>query len=78
MSSTVLKEIEAMKTTLMTAISNEIHRKGWTQREAAKRLGCSQPRVSTLVNQKSNAFSIDYLSEIFIRLGGNIDLQIKI
>lgn len=42
---------------------------GWTQAEAAMRLGTTQPRVSALVRGKVEAFSLSALVKYVTRLG---------
>lgn len=46
---------------LMDQLETYIKAQGWTQAEAAKRLGVSQPRISDLMRGKINLFSIDAL-----------------
>lgn len=46
---------------LMTAIVDHISGQGWTQKQAAKRLNVSQPRISDLTRGKMGLFSIDAL-----------------
>jgi len=48
---------------------------GWTQREAAQRLGVTQPRISDLVRGKLSVFSIDALVELLTRAGIRIELR---
>lgn len=54
---------------LMISIRDIIDDKGWTQKEAAKALGLTQPRVSDLKNGKIEKFSIDLLMTCLYRLG---------
>ncbi|MAM38689.1 MAG: transcriptional regulator [Erythrobacter sp.] len=57
------EEAENMKvrSALMQAIENRIKAEGWSQTEAAKRLGVTQLRVSDLTRGKIELFSIDAL-----------------
>lgn len=50
-----------VRSALMQAIDNRIKAEGWSQTEAAKRLGVTQPRVSDLTRGKIELFSIDAL-----------------
>jgi predicted XRE-type DNA-binding protein len=54
---------------LMIQLERTIETRGWTQREAAKHLGVSQPRISDLVHGKFERFSVDSLIEMFGRAG---------
>ena len=40
--------VMALRAELMVRLSQELKAKGWTQAQAAKRLGVTQPRVSKL------------------------------
>jgi predicted XRE-type DNA-binding protein len=62
---------------LMLAIKNHIKASGWTQKEAAKRLGVKQPRISELFNGKIDLFSIDQLVNFLSRLGLRVDMHIE-
>jgi predicted XRE-type DNA-binding protein len=57
---------------LMMELAERIRRKGWTQQEAAKALGVTQPRVSDLVRGKIDRFSVDNLIELLGRAGVEI------
>ena len=46
---------------LMLALQQHIREQGWTQTEAAERLGVSQPRISDVMRGKISQFSIDAL-----------------
>ncbi len=50
-----------MLSDLSIAIRKRIKAKGWTQKEAAKQMGVTQPRVSDLMRDKLDLFSIDSL-----------------
>lgn len=54
---------------LMIVIRDLINDKGWSQQEAAKQLGLTQPRVSDLKNGKIEKFSIDLLVTCLYRIG---------
>ena len=43
--------------------------KGWTQAEAARRLGITQPRVSRLIKGRWQDFSLDMLLTLAARAG---------
>jgi len=54
---------------LMIVLRDIIDEHGWTQAQAAKHLGLTQPRVSDLKNGKIRKFSIDLLMTCLFRLG---------
>lgn len=72
-------EAENMKlrSALMDAIEDAIKAKGWTQAEAAKQLGVTQPRVSALMRGKISMFSLDSLINILTALGLKVDIRIR-
>ncbi|NHU49482.1 XRE family transcriptional regulator, partial [Rhodococcus sp. A14] len=41
-----------LRSTLLIALSQRIETEGWTQKDAAARLGVTQPRVSDLIRGK--------------------------
>ena len=49
---------------LMRAIDERIRAAGWTQAEAAQRLGLTEARVSDLIEGKLSEFSLDALAKI--------------
>lgn len=71
-------EAENMKlrSALMMALEARIKSQGWTQGEAARRLGVTQPRVSDLVRGKIDLFSLDSLVNMAVAAGLHVDLRI--
>jgi len=67
--------IMLMRTDLMIDIRKFIEAKGWTQAEAAKHMGISQPRVSKLMKRKWDDFSLDMLLLLAGRLGLHHELK---
>jgi predicted XRE-type DNA-binding protein len=65
-----------MRTDLMIDIRKFIEAKGWTQAEAAKHLGITQPRVSKLMKRKYDDFSLDMLVTLAGRLGLRHELRL--
>lgn len=59
----------AMKMDLSIMISGLIKEKGWTQKEAAERLGVNQSRISELKNAKIELFTIDSMLDMLDALG---------
>lgn len=62
---------------LMIKIEKLISARGWTQSEAAKALGVSQPRISDLVRGKFEKFSADMLIEMLGRAGVEVTITTK-
>jgi predicted XRE-type DNA-binding protein len=62
---------------LMIALADHIEAQGWTQAEAAKRLGVTQPRISDLVRGKFNLFGLDHLVTMLARAGQQVDIRVK-
>ena len=50
-----------LRSALMIALKEHIGRQGWTQGEAARRFGVTQPRVSDLMRGKIDLFGLDTL-----------------
>lgn len=63
------------KSKLMIVITKLIREKNWTQAQAAKEMGVSQPRISNLMNGQIGKFSIDMLLEMLGKLGYLLDLS---
>lgn len=69
-------ETELVKADLALAISDRIERLQLNQRDAAERLGTTQPKVSMLLRGHTKDFSISKLMELLNRL--SCDVQIAI
>lgn len=61
------------KSDLMILITSIIRKNNWTQNDAAKALGVTQPRISDLMNGKIAKFSIDMLLEMLLKSGYQLD-----
>ncbi|MFT2097081.1 helix-turn-helix domain-containing protein [Marinomonas sp. 2405UD66-6] len=59
----------AMKMDLSIMLSNLIKEQGWTQVEAAEKLGIKQSRISDLKNAKIEKFTIDAMFDMLDTLG---------
>jgi predicted XRE-type DNA-binding protein len=62
-------EVMALRAEVMIRIERHIKAKNWTQAEAARRLGITQPRVSRLTQGKWEDFSLDMLLTLAARAG---------
>lgn len=71
-------EAENMKlrSTLMMALERHIKAKGWTQSEAARMLGVTQPRVSDLLRGKINLFGLDTLVNMVAAAGLHVEMRV--
>ena len=58
-----------LKADLTIMIRDIIEQQGWTQEEAASRLGVTQPRISDIVNGKIDKFTLDILFSMLDELG---------
>jgi predicted XRE-type DNA-binding protein len=58
-----------MRADLMAALREHIEKRGWTQSEAAKNLGVTQPRISALMKGAWRDFSADMLLLLATRMG---------
>jgi len=65
-----------MRTDLMIEIEKYIKSKNWTQAEAAKHMGITQPRVSKLMKRNWDDFSLDMLITLATRLGIHTELKL--
>jgi predicted XRE-type DNA-binding protein len=66
-----------LRSSLMIEIERHIKREGWTQAEAAKTLGVTQPRISNLFRGKINAFGLDLLVKMATKAGLRVSMKIK-
>jgi predicted XRE-type DNA-binding protein len=73
----IIREDLKLRSVLMIEIEDQIKREGWTQAEAAKRLGVTQPRISNLMRGKINAFGLDMLVKMATAAGLRITLRVK-
>ncbi len=71
-------EAENMKlrAALMMSLEQHIKAQGWTQTEAARRLGVTQPRVSDLMRGKIDLFVIDTLVNLLTAAGLRVEMHV--
>jgi predicted XRE-type DNA-binding protein len=62
-------KIMALRAEVMIRMEQHLKSQGWTQAEAAKRLGITQPRVSRLTSGRWQDFSLDMLLTLAARAG---------
>lgn len=72
-------EAENMKlrSALMIVLKEHIKRIGWTQAEAAQRLGVTQPRVSDLMRGKIDLFGLDTLVNMATTVGLKVQMRVR-
>jgi predicted XRE-type DNA-binding protein len=66
-----------LRSDLMDEIETIIKQHGWTQKEAAKRCGVTQPRMNDLLRGRISKFSIDALVNIASRLGRKVRVSLE-
>jgi predicted XRE-type DNA-binding protein len=73
-------EAENMKlrARLMMALEQHIKRRGWSQAEAAKRFGVTQPRISDLMRGKIALFGLDTLVNMAVAAGLHVEMTIGV
>ena len=62
---------------LLHQVSSLIKNSGLSQKEVAKKLGISQPKVSMLVGGRLSAFSTDSLIHYLSILGCEVEIRVK-
>jgi len=62
---------------LMRQIEAIVKRKGWTQVEAARQCGVTQPRMNDLLRGRVSRFSLDALVNISTALGCRVRVEIE-
>lgn len=63
---------------LMRKIAAIVSASGWTQVEAARRCGVTQPRMNDLLRGRVSRFSLDALVNIATAIGRRVHLQLKV
>lgn len=81
MSATRVSPSKAMKRQLMEALQARVayirESKSLSQAEAAKLLGVTQPRLSSLVTGRSQLFSLEALVELASRSGLSVKMTVS-
>ena len=62
---------------LMVALRELVGSKGWTQAEAARRCGVTQPRINDLLRGRISKFSLDALVNMAAAVGLRVALHVK-
>ncbi len=66
-----------IKAEIVRKITNIIRDEGFTQEEAAQKLGIDQPKVSALTKGKLAGFSLERLFGFLNKLGQDVTINIK-
>ena len=69
-------EEELEKAQLGSAIRSIVQANGWTQEEAAKQMGTSQPKVSQIIGGKLSGFTADRLLKYVRALECDVEIRI--
>ncbi len=72
-----LGDIKDTKLKLMKVIAQLISKKYSTQKKAATALKIDQPKVSQINKSKIEGFSLEYLFNLLVALGQDIDMEIR-
>ncbi len=73
----VLAENLRIRSEIMVKLREFIKKNGLTQKEAAKRLHVTQPRISNLVRGKIDLFTIDMLVNMLSHAGIHVEFVTK-
>jgi predicted XRE-type DNA-binding protein len=65
-----------LRSALLIALKEQIEHQGWTQAEAARRFGVTQPRVSDLMRGKIELFGLDTLVNMAGAAGLHVEMRI--
>jgi predicted XRE-type DNA-binding protein len=66
-----------LRSDLMDEIEAIVKKNGWTQAEAARRCGVSQPRINDLLRGRIAKFSLDALVNIASALGRKVRVSLE-
>ncbi len=70
-------EVMKLRSEVMIWTAQHFKEQGWTQAEAARHLGITQPRVSRLIKGKVEDFSLDMLLTLATRVGLHPELRLS-
>lgn len=65
-----------LRSSLLFALREQITEERLTQRQAANKLGVTQPRISHLMRGRVDLFGIDTLVKMLARVGFRVELRI--
>ncbi|MGB3425445.1 MAG: helix-turn-helix transcriptional regulator [Castellaniella sp.] len=70
-------QVMQLRAEVMIRTAQRLKEQGWTQAEAAQKLGITQPRVSRLIRGKVEDFSLDMLLTLAARAGLHPELRLS-
>ena len=62
---------------LMQQIAAIVKKRGWTQMEAARQCGVTQPRINDLLRGRVSRFSLDALVNIATAVGRRVHVELE-
>lgn len=65
------------RTELMQQIAAIVKTNGWTQAEAARRCGVTQPRMNDLLRGRVSRFSLDALVNVATAIGRKVHFELE-
>ncbi|HMO45273.1 MAG TPA: XRE family transcriptional regulator [Rubrivivax sp.] len=66
-----------LRASLMMALERHIKEQGWTQAEAARRCGVTQPRMNDLLRGRIGRFSLDALVNMAAACGRVVRIELQ-
>ena len=66
------------RTELMQKIAAIVRENGWTQVEAARRCGVTQPRMNDLLRGRVSRFSLDALVNLATAIGRKVHFELEV
>ena len=66
-----------VRSELMDKITSVIQESGWTQADAAKHCGVTQPRINDLLRGRISRFSLDALVNVAAALGKRVHIELE-
>lgn len=66
-----------IRSDLMIELTDFIEDQGFTQKKAAAFFGVSQPRISNLVHGRLSLFTIDFLVELCVKAGIDVNFSVS-
>ncbi len=66
-----------LRSEVMMKIEAIVKKNGWTQAEAARRCGVTQPRINDLLRGRISRFSLDALVNIAAALGRKVKIRLE-
>jgi predicted XRE-type DNA-binding protein len=65
-----------LRAALMLTLTEHIREQGWSQGQAARKFGVTQPRISDLTRGRIDVFAIDTLVNMLAMAGMQVELHV--